>query len=229
MKSLGAVMAILYLTVSVACAGEEKVLASEKDKISYSIGMDIGRNLKRQAIDIDPDLVSQGIRDSFRGGKTLLSEDEKTRILTEFQRDLATKQQEKNREVAASAKKRGEEFLTKNKKNKGVRTTSSGLQYRVLREGTGKSPKGTDSVTVNYRGTLTDGTEFDSSYKRGQPATFKVDGVIKGWTEALQLMKEGAKWELFLSPDLAYGERGAPPVIGPNEVLIFEVELIEVK
>jgi len=229
MKSLAVVLAIVFIMACAACAEGPTPLASEKDRLSYSIGMDIGKNLKRQEIDIDPDLLARGFRDSFSGSKTLLSDEEATRILTTFQRDLTAKQQEKTREIAASAKKKGDEFLAKNKKKQGVRTTSSGLQYRVLRQGTGKSPKATDSVTVNYRGTLIDGKEFDSSFNRGQPATFRVDGVIKGWTEALQLMKEGAKWELFLSPDLAYGERGAAPVIGPNEVLIFEVELIEVK
>jgi FKBP-type peptidyl-prolyl cis-trans isomerase FklB len=162
------------------------------------------------------------------GGKPLLTEQEIKDVITALQKDLQAKQQEKMRVLAEKNKKEGESFLAENKKKDGVITLASGLQYKIIKNGGGKMPKATDSVTVNYRGTLIDGTEFDSSIKRGQPATFQVSGVIPGWTEALQLMREGSKWQLFIPSNLAYGERGAGGSIGPNAVLIFEVELISI-
>jgi FKBP-type peptidyl-prolyl cis-trans isomerase FklB len=215
-------------------------LKTAKDKLSYAIGLNAGMNMKRsletQSIDVDPKIVAKGISDAFLGAKPLLAEQEMKEILTAFQKDLEAKrqemmakQQEKMKELGEKNKKEGEAFLAENKKKEGVKTTASGLQYKVITEGTGKAPAATDTVTVNYKGTLIDGTEFDSSYKRGQPATFPVSGVIKGWTEALQLMKEGSKWQLFIPAELAYGERGAGAQIGPNAVLIFEVELLSIK
>src|SRR5215813_9472131 len=199
-------------------------LKDQKDKVSYSIGMQIGFNLGRQKVDINPDILAAGIKDAI-AGKPQLTTDQVKEIMSQFEKDMEQKQ----KELGEKNKTEGAKFLEDNKKKPGVKTTASGLQYKVEKEGTGTTPKATDMVTVNYRGTLIDGTEFDSSYKRGQPATFPVNGVIKGWTEALQLMKQGAKYQLFIPSTLAYGERAMGPDIGPNSTLIFEVELQEVK
>jgi FKBP-type peptidyl-prolyl cis-trans isomerase FklB len=169
------------------------------------------------------------LKDSYGGGETLLTEDEVRKTLADFQQKQFSRQAETMRKLAEKNKADGEKFLAENAKKEGVKTLPSGLQYKEITPGKGKSPKATDNVTTNYRGTLIDGTEFDSSYKRGQPATFPVSGVIPGWTEALQLMKEGGKWQLFVPSNLAYGEGGEGRVIGPNATLIFEVELISVK
>jgi len=229
MKLLLSVVLGVVLLVSHANAEEKKALQTAKEKQSYSIGADIGSKLKSQSIDIDTDLFSQGLKDAFSGGKLLLTEQEMKDTLTALQKELMEKQAERNKQLGEKNKKEGEAFLSENKKKEGVKTLPSGLQYKVIKEGTGKTPKAEDTVVTNYRGTLIDGTEFDSSLKRGQPATFPVKGVIPGWTEALQLMKEGSKWELFIPSNLAYGERGAGGVIGPNATLIFEIELISVK
>jgi len=212
-----------------AFAADAPELKTDKEKISYSIGMDIGGNLKRGSVEVDPDLLAKGLKDSYGGGKTILSEDEARNTITDFQKTLMAKQAETMQKLSEKNKADGEKFLAENAKKEGVKTLPSGLQYKEIAPGTGKSPKTTDTVTTHYKGTLIDGTEFDSSYKRGQPATFQVSGVIPGWTEALQLMKEGAKWQLFVPSNLAYGERGAGREIGPNATLIFEVELISVK
>jgi FKBP-type peptidyl-prolyl cis-trans isomerase FklB len=174
------------------------------------------------------DIFAKGLKDSISGGNLQMTEQEIQETLKTFQQALAAKQAEKSKQLADSNRKEGEAFLSENKKKEGVKTLPSGLQYKMLTEGSGKMPKETDTVTTHYRGTLLDGTEFDSSFKRGQPASFPVNGVIKGWTEALQLMKEGSKWQLFIPSDLAYGERGAGGQIGPNATLIFEVELISI-
>ena len=191
--------------------------------------MDIGGNLKQGSVEVDPDLVAKGLKDGYGGGKTLLTEDEARQSITDFQKTMMAKKAEEMRKLAEKNKADGEKFLAENGKKEGVKTLPSGLQYKELKAGTGKTPKATDTVTTHYKGTRIDGAEFDSSYKRGQPATFQISGVIPGWTEALQLMKEGAKWELFIPAKLAYGERGASRDIGPNATLIFEVELISVK
>jgi FKBP-type peptidyl-prolyl cis-trans isomerase FklB len=206
--------------------GQEKSpqLKDQKDKVSYAIGMNIGANLSRQKVDINPDLLVAGIKDAI-AGKPQLTQDQVKDVMAQFEKDMEQKQKaagEKN-------KAEGEKFLEENKKKEGVKTTASGLQYKALKEGTGPQPKATDMVTVQYRGTLIDGTEFDSSYKRGQPATFPLNGVIKGWTEGLQLMKPGAKYQFFVPSNLAYGERSVGPDIAANATLIFEVELLEVK
>src|SRR5947208_6806099 len=206
--------------------GQEKSpqLKDQKDKVSYSIGMNIGANLSRQKVDINPDARDAGIKDAI-AGKTQLTQDQVKDVMQQFEKDMEQKQKtagEKN-------KTDGVKFLEENKKKEGVKTTASGLEYKVLKEGTGPQPKATDMVTVNYRGTLIDGTEFDSSYKRGQPATFPLNGVIKGWTEAVQLMKVGSKYQLFVPSSLAYGERAVSPELGANATLIFEVELLEIK
>ena len=204
-------------------------LATQKDKVSYAIGMSIGANMRRQSVDVDPKILQQGLEDSLSGGKTLLSEDEERATLTQLQNDMRQKQQEKMQQAAATNKKEGDTFLAANKAKDGVVTLPSGLQYKIETTGTGPKPTASDSVVCNYRGTLIDGKEFDSSYKRGQPATFPVAGVIKGWTEALQLMPVGSKWQLFVPSELAYGDRGSGPDIGPNATLIFEVELLSIE
>lgn len=217
MKSQLIVVACVMLLTSHAMAEEKMELKTQKDRLGYAIGLNLGKSLKKNAADVDPNVVMQGLKDGFTGGKELMTEEQIKETFAAFQKEHNEK-----------TKKEGESFLAANKKKSGVITRASGLQYKIIKKGSGKTPKATDSVTVNYRGTLIDGTEFDSSYKRGQPATFQVDRVIPGWTEALQLMKEGDKWQLFIPSDLAYGARGAGEVIGPNAVLIFEVELISV-
>ena len=212
-----------------AFAADAPKLKGDKEKLSYSIGMDIGGNLKRGSVDVDPDLLVRGLKDSYGGGKTVLSEDEARKTIATYQKARTAKQAEAKVKLSEKNKADGEKFLAENAKKKGVKSLPSGLQYMEITPGKGKSPKASDTVTVHYKGTLIDGTEFDSSYKRGQPATFPVSGVIPGWIEALQLMKEGAKWRLFIPSNLAYGERGAGRDIGPNATLIFEVELISVK
>ena len=220
--------AAALLAAGHAGAADPPKLADQKDKISYSIGIDIGNNLKKQSIDVDVDLLAKGVKDAVAGGETLLSPEEVRETLISLQKELREKGQERSRQAAEKNKREGEAFLAENKKKEGVVSLPSGLQYKVLTAGTGTSPKETDTVEANYRGTLIDGTEFDSSYKRGEAAVFPVSGVIAGWTEALQLMKVGDKWQLFIPPDLAYGERGAGP-IEPNSTLIFDVELVSIK
>lgn len=210
--------------------GEEKtVFKDQKEKLSYSMGVATANQLKRQSTEIDTDIFAKGLKDVILGSKLLMSEQEIQETLMAFQKEMVAKQAERSKALAEKNKKEGEAFLVENRKKEGITTLPSGLQYKVIKEGAGKTPKDTDTVVTNYRGSLTDGTEFDSSYKRGEPATFPVKGVIAGWTEALQLMKEGAKWQLFIPSNLAYGERGAGGVIGPNAALIFEVELISIK
>ena len=204
-------------------------LKTSKDKFSYALGMKMGANLHKQSVPVDPNILARGLKDSLAGTKTLLTDDEAQAAIVEVQNDLRKKQQEKMQVEGAANKKEGDDFLAANKGKQGVVPLPSGLQYKILKEGTGPKPAATDSVVCNYRGTLINGTEFDSSYKRGQPATFPVTGVIKGWTEALQLMPVGSKWQLFIPSDLAYGERGPAPEIGPNATLIFEVELLSIE
>ena len=204
------------------------VLGDEKSRVSYAIGMMLGHNWQQQGLEIDPDVAAHAIKDVQAGGTTLLSQTEMQETLTAFQQTFKLKQQKMQAEKALKGKAEGEAFLATNKINSGVITLPDGLQYTVLAEGTGASPSANDVVSVNYRGTLLDGTEFDSSYKRGQPASFPVNGVIRGWTEALQLMKSGSKWKLFIPAGLAYGESGQRG-IPPNSVLIFEVELLSVQ
>ncbi len=221
------VLCVLLLT-NHALAEEKLELKTQKDKASYAIGLDMGNSLKANGIDVNADVLFKGIKDAMSGNKPLLTEQEIKETIVGLQKELQAKQQEKMKVLGEKNKKEGEAFLAENKKKDGVITLASGLQYKITKSGSGKTPKATDTVTVNYRGTLIDGTEFDSSIKRGQPATFPVNGVIPGWTEALQLMKEGAKWQLFIPSNLAYGERGAGTLIGPNAVLIFEVELLSI-
>lgn len=200
----------------------------EKDRISYSIGMNIGSNFKKQGVEVNPEVLAAGIRDSLVGDKTRLTEKEMMETLNTYQTQMMTKKAEKAKIQGEKNRTEGVTFLEANKKKEGVKTLESGLQYKSIKEGTGPVPKSTDTVKTHYRGTLIDGTEFDSSYKRGEPATFPVTGVIKGWTEALQLMKVGSKWQLFIPSALAYAEKGAGADIGPDAVLVFEIELLEI-
>ena len=202
---------------------------TQKDKVSYAIGMNIGRNLHRQSIDVDPAILMQGLQATLTDGKTLLTEQEAQAVLMELQTEARKKQEEKMQQAGEANQKEGEAFLAANKAKPGIVTLPSGLQYKILKEGTGPKPSATDTVSCNYRGTLINGTEFDSSYKRGEPTSFPVNGVIKGWTEALQLMPVGSKWQLFIPSDLAYGVRGAGSEIAPNSTLIFEVELVSIQ
>src|SRR5205823_2237558 len=218
----------IFTTCSLALPlfGQEKSpqLKDQKDKVSYSIGLNIGFNLNRQNVQINPDVLSAGIKDAI-AGKPQLTTDQVKEVMKTFEKDMQAKQKAAGEKNAAE----GTKFLEENKKKEGVKTTASGLQYKLIKEGTGAQPKATDTVTVNYRGTLINGKEFDSSYKRGQSATFPLNGVIKGWTEALQLMKTGAKYQLFIPPNLAYGERAVSPDLSANSTLIFDVELMDVK
>ena len=204
-------------------------LKTDKDKVSYAIGVNIGKSMRKDTVDVDPAIFSRGMKDAMAGGKLLLTDDEIKATLTKLQTDLRARQEVAMQKAGEINKKAGDDFLAQNKTKEGVVALPDGLQYKILKEGNGPKPAATDSVVCNYRGTLIDGTEFDSSYKRGQPATFPVNGVIKGWTEAVQLMPVGSKWQLFVPTDLAYGNRGAGPDIGPNATLIFEVELLSIQ
>ncbi len=199
-------------------------LKTQKEKASYALGMKIGGDLKKQVnTAVDPAIAARGFKDALAGSKMLLTEDEERAALMQLQSEVRGQQEAKAREAGAAARKEGEAFLAENKTKEGVVTLPSGLQYKIETEGTGPKPTANDTVTCNYRGTLLNGKEFDSSYKRGEPTSFPVNGVIKGWTEALQLMPVGSKWQLFIPADMAYGDRGAGGDIGPGETLIFEV------
>jgi FKBP-type peptidyl-prolyl cis-trans isomerase FklB len=246
MKKFSILAFSLALVIFGACgkaAGESAAkplkvedLNNQKKKVSYAIGLDIGKNFKARAMDIDMEILIQGLRDAQGSGQPLLSPEEIQKTMTQFQQDMMKAEQEKrkNEDIKKLAqapvnKAKEEAFLKENAQKPGIKTTASGLQYKVISTGTGPLPKLTDTVKVHYRGTLLDGTEFDSSYKRNEPAVFPLNGVIKGWTEALQLMKTGSKWQIFIPSSLAYGEQGAGQVIGPNATLIFEVELIAIE
>jgi FKBP-type peptidyl-prolyl cis-trans isomerase FklB len=242
-NAMKAITAALALSLLVGCketsqppptappviSDTKMTLKDDKDKISYSIGLNIGRSMKSEGLPINPDALAAAMKDVFSGAKPLLTDEEVKVVMENFQKEMQAKQLKSREEGLGKNKAEGEKFLADNKQKAGVKSTASGLQYTVIKDGTGKTPKATDTVSTHYRGTLINGTEFDSSYKRGEPAEFPVNGVIKGWTEALQLMKEGSKWQLYIPSDLAYGERGAGKDIGPNSTLIFEIELLKVK
>ena len=205
-------------------------LKTQKQKASYALGMTIGADLKKKGVSdgLDSALAARGFKDALSGTKPLLTEEQEKAALTQLQTELRAKQEAKAREASGPARKAGEDFLAANKSKEGVVTLPSGMQYKILTAGTGPKPALGDTVTCNYKGTLISGKEFDSSYKRGKPTSFPVNGVIKGWTEALQLMPVGSKWQLFIPPDMAYGDRGAGGDIGPGETLVFEVELLSI-
>jgi FKBP-type peptidyl-prolyl cis-trans isomerase len=206
-------------------------LKTQKEKASYALGMKIGGDLKRQGVgaSIDPALAARGFKDALAGSKALLTDEDEKAALAQLQTEVRGKMEAKAHEAGAAARKEGDAFLAANKTKEGVVTLPSGLQYKILTEGKGPKPTANDTVTCNYRGTLLNGKEFDSSYKAGKPVSFPVSGVIKGWTEALQLMPVGSKWQLFIPADMAYGDRGAGGDIGPGETLIFEVELVSIE
>lgn len=221
-KFLFAVLTVAFTGIALPGVATERVEPkTDMEKNAYSVGYDVGRSLRRQLLDVEPAAAAQGLKDALSDAAPSLPEQEIQQRFAAMRKDSAQKIPERNL-------KAGEAFLARNKDEKGVKTTPSGLQYRVIVAGKGKQPTAEDTVTVNYRGTLIDGTEFDSSYKRNQPASFPVKGVIAGWSEALPLMKEGAKWMLYIPAKLAYGERGAGALIGPNTALIFEVELLSI-
>jgi FKBP-type peptidyl-prolyl cis-trans isomerase len=226
-----AVYAVFGLIVAAGpamAADQAKELKTDTQKLSYALGLDLGAYFKSLGEDFDLSKIQMGIDDAYHGRKTLLTAEEAAKVQQQFAARQQEKQVKQVMEMASENKAAAKKFLDENKKKEGVKTTASGLQYKVVKEGTGEKPSATDTVKVHYKGTLLDGTEFDSSYKRNQPAEFQVNQVIPGWTEALQLMKVGSKYELYLPPELAYGDRGAPPVIEPGSMLIFEVELLDV-
>ena len=214
-------------TGDVASADEAVELTTLDQRLSYAIGLNMANRFQQDEIEVDIEALTLALADVKAGKESRLSEDEIRKTLMAVQEKQQAKHNEAIKVVAEANKKEGEDFLAENAKKEGVVTTDSGLQYKVLEAGEGPKPSATDTVSVNYRGTLIDGTEFDSSYKRGQPVSFPVNGVISGWTEALQLMSEGAKWELYIPSDLAYGPGGTGGPIGPNATLIFEVELLK--
>jgi FKBP-type peptidyl-prolyl cis-trans isomerase FklB len=218
---------ITAAVLSSALAQTTMDLKETKARSSYAIGADIAKSIKRQPLELDTKALAAGLTDGLEG-KLALSEAELSAALASLQQQLQEKARAQQAEAGDKNLKAGEEFLAANGKKEGIKTTKSGLQYQVVKSGSGKTPKATESVKVHYHGTLIDGTVFDSSVERGEPISFPVNGVIPGWTEALQLMKEGDKWKLFIPSALAYGENGAGPKIGPNSVLIFDVELLSV-
>lgn len=216
-------------TASSGSTAGEKVVAlnTEMDKVSYVIGTQIAQNLKQQGIEISIEPLIMGFKDAITGKEMAISNEEMQQVMSAFQQRMMAKQMAEQAEEASKNLAEAQKFLEANKSKEGVKTLPSGLQYKVIKEGTGKSPTTENKVKTHYRGTLINGSEFDSSYKRNEPVEFPVTGVIKGWVEALQLMKVGAKWELYIPPDLAYGERGRPG-IPPNSLLIFEIELLDI-
>ena len=222
------VATVLLAALAVGCATQEPTvkLDDAKQRISYTIGLNIGRDFASQEVEVDTTALMAGVRDGLGGQKPRLSDEQMLAEVKAFREGMVAKQEAKIKALAEKNKTEGAAFLAKNAKESGVIVRESGLQYKVLTEGTGPMPKADAIVSVHYRGTLLDGTEFDSSYERKEPLILPVGGVIPGWTEALTLMKEGSKWQLFIPAELAYGEEGAPPAIGPNAVLIFEVELL---
>ncbi len=219
----------LGLLAGLSAAQEQPALKTDKEKLSYALGMNVGRQLAKLDVSVDPTVFARGLSDGLHGGTTLLTEQEAQAAVAAMQADLKRREWDARAKSGEESKKAGEAFLAENARKEGVVTLPSGLQYRVLKAGTGRKPVAGDTVEVNYRGTLIDGVEFDSSYRTGKPATFKLEAVIPGWKEALQLMPVGSTWQLFVPPQLAYGERGAGGSIGPNTTLVFEVELVAIK
>jgi FKBP-type peptidyl-prolyl cis-trans isomerase FkpA/FKBP-type peptidyl-prolyl cis-trans isomerase FklB len=222
------VLAASALVVATAPAVQAQELTTEKQKISYMVGMDVGRNLTQIKDEIEVDVLVRGLRDAIAGGEMQMTDEEANTVKQAFMQSMQAKATEERTAAAAKNRTDGEAFLAANRSKSGVQTTESGLQYQVMTQGTGEKPGPTSKVKVHYVGTLIDGTKFDSSIDRGTPAEFALNGVIKGWTEALQLMPVGSKYKLFVPSDLAYGEQGTPGPIGPNSTLIFEVELLEI-
>ncbi|MEP6663845.1 MAG: FKBP-type peptidyl-prolyl cis-trans isomerase [Verrucomicrobiota bacterium] len=228
MKIILAALAFVSFLITASRAEDPIVLKTQKEKVSYSLGLEMGNGMKQQKLDIDPNILVAGFRAGFAGDKALLTSAEQKQVVDAFEAELQTRMEKETKELPEKNKKEGESFLAANQKKEGVTTLPSGLQYQVIQEGKGESPKLTDRVTTHYRGTLLNGIEFDSSYSRNEPSSFTLKQVIKGWQEALQLMKPGAKWQLFIPSNLAYGEAGVGRMIGPNAALIFEIELVSI-
>ncbi len=228
MKIWVAILCIIFVAGQTS-ADEIKTFKTKEEKISYGIGVSVARNFKQQGVEVSTDFVVKGLQDALSGGKLLMDEEDLRATLNAYQAELKQKQAQVRMMAAEKNKNEGDAFLAGNKQKEGVVTLASGLQYKILKAGDGKMPTDADTVECNYRGTLISGTEFDSSYKVGKPGIFKVTGVIPGWVEALKLMPVGSKWQLFIPSQLAYGERGAGMDIGPNQTLIFEVELLAIK
>jgi FKBP-type peptidyl-prolyl cis-trans isomerase FklB len=216
-------------TATAATSQQALTLKTEKEKLSYAIGMNIGESMKKDSLDVDAAVLSRAIKDALTGSKLAMTDAEAKAVMDSFRAEMMKKQQAQAAQAGEANKLAGQKFLASNKSKEGVVALPSGLQYKILKEGTGPKPTASDTVVTNYRGTLIDGTEFDSSYKRGEPATFPVGQVIKGWTEALQLMPVGSKWQLFIPSELAYGERSPGAEIGPNSTLIFDIELLSIQ
>jgi FKBP-type peptidyl-prolyl cis-trans isomerase FklB len=224
---LATAMALLT-TIAALAQDAAPELKTDKDKLSYALGMNLGENFRKQGLDVDPAILVKAFAEAFNTGKTAMSEEDMKTVLTAAAANIRKKQAAEQAEKGEQAQKDGQKFLADNKAKDSVVTLPSGLQYKILKQGTGEKPTSEDTVICNYKGTLIDGTEFDASEKHGGPASFPVKGVIAGWTEALQLMPVGSKWQLFVPSSLAYGAQG-PPGIGPNATLIFEVELVSIQ
>lgn len=225
----GATNSVPSATNAATASADANALSTEKDRESYAMGMYFGTGWKKNGVDVDLDKLMQGIKDAQSGGKTLLTEDQMRSALMQLQMSLRANHEKMQAQEGQKNMQEGEAFLAQNKTKPGVVTLPDGLQYKVIKEGDGASPSPSDMVTVNYRGTFVNGQEFDSSYKRGRPAEFPVTGVIPGWTEALEKMKVGSKWDVYVPSNLAYGPNGRPPLVGPDETLVFEVELLGIK
>ncbi len=230
MRKIGLAVLVAVLVCTTATAAETKKvdLTTKAAKQGYAIGYQLGSDFKAKSIEVDTQAMAAGVTAAMKATTPEMKPEEIHAVLSDVQKQVDAARREAFMKKAEENKKDGEKFLAENGKKAGVTTLPSGLQYKIIKKGDGPKPTATSKVTVNYRGTLPDGTEFDNSYKRGQPVTFQVDRVVKGWTEALQLMPTGSKWMLYLPASLAYGERGAPPRIGPNQVLVFEVELLKI-
>lgn len=232
MRLVSAAVMGFALSTSIAATNTATTVTSlntEMEKLSYSIGADLGKNFKKQGIDISPAAMAKGLEDGMSGAKLQLTEEQMKEVLNTFQKDLMAKRNAEMNKKSEENKTKGETFLNQNKTKEGVVTLPSGLQYKILQKGTGETPKKDDTVTVEYTGTLIDGQVFDTTEKTGKPATFKVSQVIPGWTEALQLMPVGSTWEVYVPSNLAYGPRAVGGPIGPNETLVFKIHLISVK
>ena len=231
MKLISRLIIALSLLLPLVLSAQENAsspLQSEEDKLSYALGIDVARNLQKSGISLNEEALAKGLRDALSGSGTQFTQAQAQALVREFAMEMQKQQMQKQSERAQVAKEEGARFLAENKSKAGVQETATGLQYKVLKEGSGAMPTTSNKVKVHYEGRLLNGTVFDSSYQRGQPIEFALGGVIQGWIEGLQLMKEGAKYQLYIPFNLAYGERGSPPNIGPFETLIFDVELLEV-
>jgi len=229
MRIVIAVLAGGLLACGASAQDAPAALKTQKDKLSYAIGMEMGKGVKAQGLDVDPNVVSQGLKDAVTGGKSLMTDEELKTVITALQDDIKQKQMQVMEATAAENKKQGDVYLAENGKKEGVVTLPSGLQYKIMKAGDGKKPAATDTVLCNYTGSFTDGTEFDSSAEAGKPVPFEIKSVIPGFQEALQLMPVGSKWHIVVPSNLAYGERGAGGVIGPNATLVFDIELVSIQ